>query len=273
MAFLFRFNYMAFGLWQKHTQARNHHKEELVEQLSIIVITLNEEKNILNILGDLKKQTFQDFQLIISDSNSTDRTEQLAQSMAGGFKDFVFTNCRQTLGPAYGRNHGVKFAKHELILFLDADTRIFDPEFLEKFLLYVSAHGLDAGAMYPKLMSDKQWAVWGGDLLNVGFFVTQFFSPSACGSCMFARKTMHQEIGGFREDVLLCEDCDYVRDGKRLDYKVKMVPLGFGFSERRFKQYGYVKTGLLYIKANMIRYYTGKSVSKKRISYQFDQYD
>lgn len=47
-------------------------------KISIIIITLNEEKNISNILDDLKSQTYNNFEIIISDSNSSDKTEKLA---------------------------------------------------------------------------------------------------------------------------------------------------------------------------------------------------
>ncbi len=46
---------------------------------SIVIITLNEEKRIPRLLEELSRQTYQDFQLIISDSNSTDNTEEVVK--------------------------------------------------------------------------------------------------------------------------------------------------------------------------------------------------
>ncbi len=47
--------------------------------LSIIIPTLNEEKYLLGLLNSLKKQTYMDFEVIIADNNSKDRTKQIAK--------------------------------------------------------------------------------------------------------------------------------------------------------------------------------------------------
>lgn len=46
--------------------------------LSIVIITLNEEKRIGRLLEDLTKQTNQNFEVIIVDSNSEDATCEVA---------------------------------------------------------------------------------------------------------------------------------------------------------------------------------------------------
>jgi len=243
-----------------------------MDNISIIIITLNEEKNIGNILSDLSRQTFQDFEIIVSDSNSSDNTEEVVNSFKSKIKNLKFVNCKKTLGPSHGRNFGVKYANFERLLFFDADTRILDKNFLKKFIQIVTEKKIDAGSMYFRAIENNFKENIGYNLMNFGFFITQYFSPTACGAFMFSTKKVHNKIGGFREDVKLCEDCDYVRDAKRAKFKIRMVPLSCGFSDRRLKKNGMINSGYLYLKANLIRFITRKSIKKDKIKYEFDIY-
>lgn len=83
--------------------------------LSVIVITLNEEKNIDECLKSVRWVD----EIIVIDSNSTDKTVELAKK---------FTQNIFQLNAPYGfkRNFGIEKAKGEWILWLDADERISD---------------------------------------------------------------------------------------------------------------------------------------------------
>lgn len=48
--------------------------------ISIVIITLNEAERISNILRDLAQQSYQNFEVIVVDSNSEDDTCQIAAS-------------------------------------------------------------------------------------------------------------------------------------------------------------------------------------------------
>ncbi|MCB9809620.1 glycosyltransferase [Candidatus Peribacteria bacterium] len=245
----------------------------MTPSLSIIIITLNEAERITGILRDLQRQSFQEFEVIIADSKSTDATALRVLEMAPYFRQCRFTNFQQTLGPSYGRNYGAAEAQYEQLLFLDADTRIPDQRFLERFMHLTSApQAPEAGAMYlqPGSPSLRSWAVYG--VMNLGFFLTQYASPTACGACMFSTQTVHRAIGGFREDVCLAEDCDYVRDAKRQGFRVGMLPLRYQFSERRLQQDGYLRTSWTYLQSHLVRFITGRSVEKASIPYAFGHY-
>lgn len=241
-------------------------------KLSIIIITLNEEKNIGNILSDLSRQSFQNFEVIVSDSNSSDSTQKVAESFKNKFQEFTFKNCGKTLGPSYGRNYGVQYAKYERLLFLDADTRIPDRDFLKKFITIVTEKNIEAGAMYMHLTNTGILERMGYGFINAGLFITQYFSPTAVGACMFSTKTAHAKIGGFREEVQLGEDSDYVRDLRRNGVAVQMVPLFYDYSNRRLKKEGLIRVTNTYLKAIFIRLTTGNSISKEQIEYKYGEY-
>ena len=85
--------------------------------LSIIIPTLNEEKNLPNLLKSIERQGLSNpekLEIIVADAGSQDRTREIA-------KEF---GCKVIKGglPAKGRNEGAKVAKGDLLLFLDADV-------------------------------------------------------------------------------------------------------------------------------------------------------
>ena len=53
--------------------------------VSIIIITLNEEKTIARILDNLKEQTHKNIEIIIIDSNSKDNTRKIAKKYSKKF--------------------------------------------------------------------------------------------------------------------------------------------------------------------------------------------
>lgn len=87
--------------------------------VSVIVPTLNEQKHLPACLEALRKQqTKLEYEIIVSDSQSTDRTERIARRLADRF---VTTPQR---GIWIGRNTGAKVAKGNVLVFIDADTLV-----------------------------------------------------------------------------------------------------------------------------------------------------
>src|SRR3989338_2350043 len=93
--------------------------------ISIIIPTLNEEKYLPKLLDSIKNQNFSDYELIVADFNSKDRTREIARRYG----------CKIVLGgiPGVARNNGSRVAKGEYLLFLDADV-ILPKHFLYKFV-------------------------------------------------------------------------------------------------------------------------------------------
>ena len=94
-----------------------------MESVSIVVITLNEEKRIGRLMEDLSKQTHKEFEVIVVDSNSEDSTCEVAAAYESSLPALTIHKM-ETRGVSLGRNTGASLAKHERLLFLDADVRL-----------------------------------------------------------------------------------------------------------------------------------------------------
>ncbi|MEO0920947.1 MAG: glycosyltransferase [Pseudomonadota bacterium] len=238
--------------------------------LSIVIITLNEERRLPLILSDLAKQTWQDFEVIHVDSNSDDRTVSISKGMAALFRDhrIIEMQCR---GVSLGRNTGAAAAKSEKLLFLDADTRL-KPDFLERAMAELETKELDLGIA---LMSSEglSWRYrLGYAVFDVGIRLTSYFFPTAIGACLFSTRRLHSEISGFDETLSLCEDCNYaLKAFKVAGFKLAVLKSRFRFDPRRLEQDGLASTGFIYLRANVRRFLIGE-LHKQQIRYDFGHY-
>lgn len=184
-------------------------KTKTEEPVSIIIPTFNEADYIGYLLFSLSRQTYKNFEVIVSDGSSKDKT----QEVVAGFKrqlpslKFVVFSKRS---PVVQRNRGTREAQYELLLFLDADT-ILPPSFLKKNLEEIKKRKVDVAhpLSYPLTQKVRQqyYYLVSNWILNL----SQKIIPLAGGWTIFSLKTFHQKIGGFDERLTkIADDTDYV---------------------------------------------------------------
>ncbi len=240
-----------------------------MSSLSIVIITLNEEKCIGRLLTDLSKQIHQVFEVILVDSNSDDATCEVALDYQDILPDLTIHKMNAR-GTSLGRNTGAVLAKYERILFLDADVRL-EPGFLANSLRHLDKRGLEVAGVYLGSSNSSIRYRLGCKAFNLGMFLTQFGFPTAVGACIFSSKRAHQHIDGFDENIALCEDCDYVNRLSKT-FRFRFIPMTFQFDTRRLEQDGLLSTGLIYLKANLRRFFCGE-MQKNEIEYRFGHYE
>jgi len=209
--------------------------------LSIIIPTLNEEKYLPLFLKEIKKQPFKDYEIIVADANSVDKTVEIARSFG----------CKVVVGgiPAKGRNEGAKVAKGDILLFMDADNFYLPDNFFTNILEEFERRNLDA-AYFPISLDGNNLDKIVCRGYNLLAKVSQEFLPHASNSIL-ARKEAHDKIGGFDETIMLAEDHEYVREiGRqgRFGY-IEIEPVLT--SARRTERDGSVKTYLKYFLAGI----------------------
>ena len=165
--------------------------------LSIVIPTFNEEKYLPSLLESLRKQTFKDFEIIVADNNSTDKTRSIASKNGAKVVDGGM--------PSRGRNSGAKIARGEWLLFLDADV-ILPPDFLEKAILEIKESTLTAASCMVCPLSKRRVDKLLHDFVNFYFQATKKHFAHAPGFCIFAKRSVHELIGGFDEGIKLAED-------------------------------------------------------------------
>ena len=240
-------------------------------KLSIGIITLNEQQRLPNLLDDLAAQSFTDFEIIHVDSQSDDDTVRLSQERAKDFDRYRIIEMTRR-GVSLGRNTGAAAAEGRRLLFLDADTRLA-PGFLERSIeqLESSFAGIGIALMSAEGLPLRHKVGFG--FFNLGIRATRPVFPTAIGACLFSTRRVHREIGGFDEQIGLCEDCEYVLRAFRANAcKLTILKPKFRFDPRRLDQDGFAATGLTYLRANIRRMFKGE-MRNQEIPYRFGHYE
>lgn len=197
--------------------------------LSIIIPTLNEEKYLPRLLDSVKKQSYKNYEIIVADNNSRDKTMQAAKKYG----------CRIVKGgkPPIARNNGARAAKGNILFFIDADC-LMGKDFLKKSLNEIKRKNLDVSGCYVWPLSKKTIDKIAFVLFNFWIFSVQIFYPNAPGSGIFCKKSLHKEINGFNEKIKLSEDMDYVRRAGQYGKFRILSSVKTYTSMRRFDQEG-----------------------------------
>jgi glycosyltransferase involved in cell wall biosynthesis len=171
-------------------------------EVSIVVPTYNEEELLPRLLDDLKKQKGVDYEVIVADALSEDRTREIAREAGGRVVDGGL--------PAEGRNAGAAVAKAPLLLFLDADVRM-RRSFLKRTIEEFYARDLVAATCEIKALSPLSTDRVLHNFANLFMRLAQQSDPNAPGYCIFATKAVFDRVGGFDETLKVAEDHNFVK--------------------------------------------------------------
>ena len=208
---------------------------------SIIIPALNEEKHLPKLLGDLEKQTYKDFEVILVDGNSEDETVKRSEEFKKRLPKFTILSTDQR-NVSFSRNLGAKKSKGEWFLFFDADDRL--PEFFLEGLKYRIHHTkVDLFTTYctvdSKVAADNLIAQYINTSIEVSIFMDR---PMAWGAMIGISKKGFKKVGGFDEHTRIFEDKKFVGEAfeKGLIFDIFKDPK-YIFSIRRYKSQGRLK--------------------------------
>jgi glycosyltransferase involved in cell wall biosynthesis len=178
----------------------------VVPIVSAIIPTFDRWPMVKEAVESVLRQSCRDFELIVVDDGSADGT---ASKLTGsGFDLRLISQTRK--GVSAARNLGVQSARGKYVAFLDSDD-LWQPRKLEIQLAYMEQH--------PEIAICQTEEVWLRNGVRVNAKVKHrkpsgdifarslelcLVSPSA----VMIRKDFFETMGGFDEDLPLCEDYD-----------------------------------------------------------------
>ncbi len=182
-------------------------------QISVIIPAYNAEGTIVETIQSVRQQTFQDFEIIVINDGSTDRTVELVQTIKDRrLKVFSYENG----GLSVARNRGIVRATNEFIAFLDADD-LWTADKLELQLVALQQNP-EAGVAYSwtcfmdvdeqgkavSFLPSPQYSFAGNVYKNL--LVSDFVHS---GSNTLIRRKAIDTAGEFDPALKSCEDWDY----------------------------------------------------------------
>ena len=201
---------------------------------SIIIPTLNEESYLPDLLKDLKQQTFSDFEILVVDAQSTDKTPQIVKKNQ---KAILINSPKADISNQ--RNLGGKNAKGKYFLFIDADTRL-PTYFLEGLKYRLSIKRPDVFTTWLLQNSQRQTDKTITALMNLVLELAKIIKyPGAYGAMMGCKKTTFSKLGGFKSEFTFDQDAEFVRRAVKKDFSFEIFrDPRFVFSLRRFQKEG-----------------------------------
>jgi rSAM/selenodomain-associated transferase 2 len=191
--------------------------------LSIIIPTYNEAKIIGKLIQFLQSNLVdKNFEIIVSDGGSTDETVAIVKNLG----------VNAVLSPVKGRagqmNYGVKNTTGNVYFFLHADSVPTNAFYTE--ISHTIDNGFNCGSFRTQFDSSSV-------LLKINAYFTRFnylfFRGGDQG--VFITKKLWDQIGGYKEDMVIMEDYDYIA---RLwkEGTFKLIPKATLISARKYDE-------------------------------------
>ena len=178
--------------------------------VSVIMPVFNGERFLAEAIESILAQTFNDFELVIVDDGSHDRSAEIVGSYAEQDDRIRFVKLEHNLGEADARNQGIAFARGEFIATMDCDD-VSLPQRLQR-QLDVFARNPEIGVLGTgaQAVNEELRPLFNFDLpqqhalIVINLFVGSFFiHPST-----MMRRDALSSVGGYEPSRLTAPDTE-----------------------------------------------------------------
>ena len=232
-------------------------------KVSIVVPTLNEESLLPTLLESITRQSFLDYEIIVSDAGSADSTRSIAESYGAVVVDGGL--------PGAGRNEGARASTGEYLFFFDADVTLPDG-FLDAAVAELDERYIDLATCEIRPLSQFTLDRIVHKFINMSVRTSLRIDPKAMGFCIFATSRLFRRVAGFDETIRIGEDAEFVKRASKFSPLHWLSTVNIQVSVRRFEKEGRLRSIKKGISLNLHRAFKGE-VRNDAIEYEFAQYD
>ena len=174
-------------------------------RFSIVIPTLNEEKFVPRLLSSIEKQTVKDFDVIVVDGKSKDKTLTVVRSFGRKINNLTVVTCEKP-GVSRQRNMGARLGKADWLIFIDADSELL-PHFIERISEHINTHKTRFFTTWFKADVDDAYHAIGSFIMNIGVEAGILIGkPWAPGPLTIVDRRGFDLVGGYNEQVTYGED-------------------------------------------------------------------
>lgn len=223
-----------------------------MSNISIVIPALNEENFLPHLLTSLAKQTKRDFEVIVVDGSSTDKTVEVACSFGNSLPKLEVIVSQKANLPLQ-RNIGARASSGEWLVFIDADSIVL-PYFIERIECFIEEESPMLFTCWFRPDSEIS-----GDALftlMANLFVegsTIFHRSIAPGPLAVIRHNVFDLVGGYNERLTFGEDYDITQRilARGIALQILRETL-YVLSLRRVRKQGRLRFMWLYAKASLL---------------------
>jgi dolichyl-phosphate beta-glucosyltransferase len=233
--------------------------------LSVIIPAYNEEKRLPKTLEEidkyLRKKDY-DYEIIVVNDGSKDKTVEVAKSLAPEIKNLVVTGYKKNQGKGYAVRFGMLEAKGDYRLFTDADNstsidqieKIW-PEFEKGYDVVIGSRDVKGAVLDPPQPWVRKLILGEGFKLYRKIIIGLWgLEDTQCGFKCFTKKAAEKIFQKCRINRFAF-DPEILVIAKKLGYKIKEIPLYWKNdpeSKVKFKSIFKIALDLIKIRWNLI---------------------
>jgi len=172
------------------------------ELVSIVIPAFNEERNIVNCLDSIKKQSYKKIEVVLVDDCSTDNTAIIAKNQ---LDELNLIRLKSHKERGFVRNLGAKQSKGDYLLFIDADM-ILNKKVIEECVAQIQTDPNMGGIIVPE------------ESVGEGYWTKVRALEKKCyqgddniEAARFYGKKAFWRVGGWDEKMISGEDWDLTR--------------------------------------------------------------
>jgi glycosyltransferase involved in cell wall biosynthesis len=195
--------------------------------VSVIIPTKNSERTLAKCLESINNQSYKNFELIVVDNNSTDKTKEIAKK---------YTNKVFNFGPERSaqRNYGAKQAQGGYLLIHDSDI-YFNVDSIKECVELIEKEKCEAIILPEKSIGTGFWTKV--KAYERSFYVGNDYIEAA----RFFNKDIYEKLGGYDETLTGPEDWDLTIRIRKADYKVSRTKLFLEHDEGKVNLFGSIQ--------------------------------
>ncbi len=199
----------------------------MLPKVSIIIATFNREAFIAEAIESVLKQSFVDWEMIIIDDASTDKTRSVVDKYTESDLRIKYYKNPSNLGISKSRNKGLSLARGKYIATLDSDDVWLDDAKLKKQVDFLDINKdyalIGGGIMYidkdSRPLRKMLYPIYDSIIRNIMLQYNPF--PH---STVLMRKVVIDQVGQYDESMKTCEDYDlWMRIGMK--HKFTNIPM------------------------------------------------
>ena len=200
-------------------------------RVSVVIASYEHEAYVADCLESVLAQTFQDFEIVVTDDGSTDATAQRIRALRDPrIRLEVFERNR---GACIALNHGIRRARGELVAILNSDD-LFEPDKLALQVAWLDAHP-QVGAVFawPTVVDErgerfsderhKDFAVFHVENRDRHAWLRHFFDAGncLCHPTLMVRRGCYDAVGLYDARLAQVPDLDmWIRLASRFELHV-----------------------------------------------------
>lgn len=224
----------------------NHKKQKVASDfppVSVIIAARNESDNLVDFLPFILEQEYPQFEVIVVNHQSSDETAFVLQALEQQYSHLRTVNVEKNqhlqVGKKLPLTLGVKGAKHELLVFTDADCQPVSSKWLKSMVArfidgkqIVLGYGplsKEKGFLNKMIRFDTAWIA-----MNYFSFAKARIPYMGIGRNLAYKKELFNDVGGFKSHYGLASGDDdlFVQEAvKKKNYTINLAPESFCVSK------------------------------------------